>query len=79
VSEGLVNLNGDAELASDTGRELGSAALTHHMFPPALLYTHTKDVKGRHITRSVKPASKQASNPNQSMKSINRSIFINLI
>ena len=35
-NEGLVNLNGDAELAFDTGRELGSPALTHQMFPTTL-------------------------------------------
>ena len=33
----LVNLlNGDAELASDTGRELGLPALTNQMFPTTL-------------------------------------------
>jgi len=35
-SEGLVNLNRDAELAYDTGRELGSPALTHQMSPTTL-------------------------------------------
>jgi len=33
VNEGLVNLNGDVELASDMGRDLGLPALTHQMFP----------------------------------------------
>jgi len=34
VNEGLVSLNGDVELASDTGHELGLPAL---MFPTTLL------------------------------------------
>ena len=34
--EGLVNLNRDAELAYDTGRELCSPALTHQMSPTTL-------------------------------------------
>ena len=36
MNEGLVNLIKDAELASDTGRERESLALTYQMFPTTL-------------------------------------------
>ena len=36
MNEGLVSLNGEAELASDTGRERRLRALTQQMFPTTL-------------------------------------------
>jgi len=36
VNEGLVSLNMDAELASDTGHEHGLPALMHQMFSTTL-------------------------------------------